>query len=327
MPLTPTEISIEVPSTTANLGPGFDCLGLALQLRNRWRLRLEEGSTPGRCRVVRTSGEGQAGLPTDQRHLFFSTWRELSRRGFGPDLFELLQREGLEAGLEAENSTPLARGLGSSAAVRVASSEAYRRLTGCTEMEAWQLAACLEGHPDNAAPAGLGGLVASFQDRGSPPRALHLELHECWSVVVAIPGFGLLTEEARGVLPRRYERPQALFNLGRMPFLTEGLRRGDPELVSLGCQDRLHQEYRAGLIPGFAEVLAAGRRAGAAAVFLSGAGPTVAAFVDQRVGADLPERVAQAMNSSFQSAGVQAAVHHLQVDRAGLTVAQELAAT
>ncbi len=317
---TPSTTTLVVPSTSANLGPGFDCLGLALGLTNSWTVQVQPGAEGGRCRVVACSGEGAKAMARDGKHLFFTTWRELHQRKLGPDLFDLLRKADLEVLLSADNGTPLARGLGSSAAVRVASCEAYLRLTGPGPFASWQLAAMLEGHPDNAAPAGLGGLVASFQEEDGVPQALALELHPCWQVVVAIPNFGLLTEEARKVLPRRYERPEALYNLGRLPFLMEGLRLGDGDLVYRGCRDRLHQGFRASLIPGFEDVLKAGRQAGAAAVFLSGAGPTVAAFVDRRQGDDLAARVAQAMARTFEKCGVTARVLELAIDYTGLRV-------
>ncbi len=318
MTIAPTKLSLRVPSTTANLGPGFDCLGLALQQENRWTLEVTPEEPPGVCRVVETTGEGAKTLPKDETHHFFSSWRTLAERGCGPDLLAKLRRDGLGCRLTAHNVTPLARGLGSSAAVRVASSEAYRRLAGDVELQAWQLGSVIEGHPDNAAPAGLGGMISGVLGRDGVWRALPQEVHSCWQVVVSIPEFSLLTSEARRVLPKKYDKPTAIFNLARLPYVIEGLRRGDQELVALGCDDEWHQPYRANLIPGFDAVLTAGRQAGAAAVYLSGAGPTVAAFVDRREG--VSQAVEIAMREAFAAHGVSATSQTLEIDHSGLNL-------
>jgi homoserine kinase len=318
MIIEPTTFTLRVPSTTANLGPGFDCLGLALSQENSWTVAVAPQDKPGSCRVAGCSGESASTLPRSEAHLFFATWRALSERGIGPDLFQLLKESGMSASLTAHNATPLARGLGSSAAVRVAGAEAYRRLTGANELEAWQLGSALEGHPDNAAPAGLGGLVAGLLDSRGGWRAISQEIHGCWQVVAAVPEFSLLTVEARKVLPKRYDKSAALFNLARLPYLLEGLRRGDGDLLGWGCDDQLHQPQRARLIPGFYDVIAAGTRAGAAAVYLSGAGPTMAAFVDRRQGQ--AATVGQAMQAAFRANGVEASAMVLEVDHSGLKV-------
>lgn len=317
MTIEPTTFTLRVPSTTANLGPGFDCLGLALSQENTWKVEVAPSEAPGSCQVVEITGESSKTLPKTDSHLFFGTWRNLQEKGFGPDLLAALKSSGLGIKLWAHNATPLARGLGSSAAVRVASAEAYRRLTGA-QTSAWQMASTIEGHPDNAAPAGLGGLISGLMGNDGVWRALPQEIHPCWQVVVAVPEFSLLTVEARRVLPKKHEKTATIFNLARLPYLIEGLRRGDSELVGWGCDDQLHQPYRASLIPGFYEVLAAGLKAGAAAAYLSGAGPTMAAFVDRRTGA--AEAVKVAMREAFATAGVESNPLVLEVDHEGLQV-------
>ncbi len=323
MHLEPTTFTLRVPSTTANLGPGFDCLGLALDQYNLWRVEVVESETPGSLEVVECRGESAATLPIDERHYFFYTWRLLAQGGYGPSLSPLLRKSGLSVHLKADNGTPLARGLGSSAALRVAAAEAYCLLTGSREYESWKLASTLEGHPDNAAPAGLGGLIGGLRTDKETWEALRLEIHDCWQVVTAIPEFSLLTSEARRVLPRKYDKAATIFNLSRMPYLLEGLRRGDSDLVARGCDDQLHQPHRSDLIPGYAEVTRAGVSAGAAAVYLSGAGPTMAAFVDRR--SEAGERVGAAMVEAFADNGVVASARVFNVDRMGLQVLDDQA--
>lgn len=319
--LEPCRYKLSAPSSTANLGPGFDCLGLALDQRNEWELVLLEGSAPGRCRLVENVGGGDLEeIPTDEAHLFFKSWQILHQRGFGPDLFELLRESGLEVELRARTSTPISRGLGSSAALRVASAAAYTRLSGETSRPSWELASQLEGHPDNAGAAGLGGLVLGTLDPSGRYRLLCPPLHSCWKVAVAIPEFCLHTSGARGALPRELPLADAIFNLSRLGFLLEGLKAGDAELVQLGGQDRWHQERRARLVPGLLEVMQAAQEAGAATSFLSGAGPTVGAFVDTRQGPAHGQAVVEAMTRTFAEFKVESKGEVLAVDTRGLEV-------
>lgn len=321
MTIEPCRTQLSAPSTSANLGPGFDCLGIALQQRNVWTVTVKPGPQPGRCRVTSSVGGGaNEEIPSDESHLFFHSWKRLHEMEFGPDLFELLAKNGLEVSLEAENATPIARGLGSSAALRAASAEMYRRLTGANERPAWELASQLEGHPDNAGPAGLGGLFLGTRDSVGRFRALQPEIHECWKLAVAIPAFSLHTAHARAVLPDSLTRQEAIFNMGHLPFLLEGLRCGDSDYLSLGCQDRLHQNQRATLIPGFYDVMEAALESGGSAAYLSGAGPTMACFVDSRKGQEVATRVAGAMKEAFARHQVTAEALVLDVDPCGLKV-------
>lgn len=311
---------LSAPSTSANLGPGFDCLGIALAERNLWEVTLVKGEHPGRCRLVEFKGGGALEeIPVDERHLFFSSWKKLHELGLGPDLFAWLREQGLEVELRAQNATPISRGLGSSAAVRVASAEVYRRLLGL-ERPAWELGSQLEGHPDNAAPAGLGGLVLGTRDEKGRFQVVRPPLHDCWALAVAVPNFALSTEKARAALATELSRADAIFNLGRLGFLLDGLRTGDQEALRLGCQDRLHQNQRATLVPGLVEVMEAARGAGSPAAFLSGAGPTVAAFVDLRQGEESAGKVARAMEEAFSAHGAQASCEIRRVDKVGLDV-------
>ena len=317
----PCRLQLSAPSTSANLGPGFDCLGVALKQRNRWTVTVKPGSEPGRCTVSSSRGGGaNEDLPTDESHLFFSSWKKLHEMGFGPDVFSLLRESGLEVTLDAENATPIARGLGSSAALRAASAEMYRRLTGACERPAWELAAQLEGHPDNAGPAGLGGLFLGARDAEGRFRALQPSIHACWKLAVAIPAFSLHTAHARAVLPESLTRPEAIFNMGHLPFLLEGLRTGDSDFLNFGCKDRWHQNQRATLIPGFHQVMEAALEAGGTAAYLSGAGPTMACFVDTRRGESLATEVAAAMRETFAQQEVKAEALVLEIDPCGLKV-------
>lgn len=295
--------TVSAPASTSNLGPGFDCLGLALDLRNELTLELVEGRGPA---LVELRGEGAGSLPTGEANLLVQAARlALPRRLPG------------RLRLRALNRIPLARGLGSSAAAAVSGLWAGAHLFGTlrrSEDELEALAARLEGHPDNVAPCVHGGLTASLVN--GRLRVQRLELHPSLSGVVAIPEFELPTRKARAALPRRVPLADAVFNLSRTALLVRALQTGRARELSELMEDRLHQPYRARLVPGLREALAAARRAGAAGAALSGSGPSVFAFVEPGAG----RRVGEAMRRAFASRGVRARAVELGVDRRGVRV-------
>lgn len=278
---------LRAPATSANLGPGFDCLGLALDLWNE----VEVECLAGQGVELRLEGEGATEVPADESHLMVRV------------AFDYLRQNGVSEWprlrISCLNRLPLGRGLGSSAATRVLGIMLGQRLrdvaTDRDELLAW--ASRHEGHPDNVAPAVFGGLAASLADTDGTFHSQSWPIHPCWRVVVAIPSFVLETERSRAALPVQLERNDAVFNLARVPWLLRGLGEGRAEWVALGCQDRWHQRQRADLIPGMDAVFGAAARAGACAAYLSGAGPTLAALVDAReVDADV---VAAAMEQAW----------------------------
>lgn len=260
-------VDLRVPATSANLGPGFDVLGVALDLDNHFSFETAD------------SGDRVEGGPPELRsadHLALRTCRQLLReRG--------VHLPGLT--LRVEAAVPMGGGLGSSSTCIVAGVVAARQLGGFDWDldEIARLAAEFEGHPDNVVPAVLGGLTAStFQHRLDRPGELHctrLPLHPDWRFVAMTPDRQVSTHHARALLPSQVPQRDAVFNLGHLPLLLEGLRRGDVALVRAGCQDRLHQSWRAALIADFDKVEEAARaHREVAAVFISGAGPTVMAL-------------------------------------------------
>lgn len=282
----PSVLRLSVPATTANLGPGFDALGLALTVRNE----LEAEVLPGRSGHVEIAveGEGADALPAGPSHL---TYRALVRyyrkRGQEPPGLRLRQ----------VNRVPLARGMGSSAAAIVAGLALAGRLLEDPgwEATALEIATEMEGHPDNVAPALLGGLIACATTAAGP-RAMRLPLHPCWKVALAIPAFEVSTEAARARLPQLIPYKNATHNLSRLALLIAVLQHGEGDLGA-AVDDQLHQPYRAALIPGFAEAL----QAGGPGAFLSGSGSTLAALVDSRTGD--AEAAARAMASVIEQAG------------------------
>jgi len=281
-------VRVQVPATTANLGPGFDCLGMALKFYNTVEMvRTTSGLS------IEIHGEGAQEIARDESNIVYRAAMHLFKEvGFVPG--------GLR--IRLINHIPVARGLGSSASAIVGGLISANLLTGgrLTQKELISMAAALEGHPDNVAPALLGGIVVSSPVEGEikyvridPPAGL--------KAAVAIPDFKLSTRQARDVLPAQVSMPDAVFNIGRVALLVAALCRGDLNLLGGVMEDRLHQPYRAPLVPGMKKVLAAARLAGARGVCLSGAGPTLIAFADRNL-----ELIARAMKDTFIQNGVPA---------------------
>lgn len=277
-------VRVTVPATTANLGPGYDCLGLALGLYTCVQF------TPAAHWCLVVEGEGADELPRGRENL---VWRAACRLwqhvNFSPPAFRV----------KIINSIPVGRGLGSSAAAIVAGLVAANHIAGflLDRSGLLQLAAELEGHPDNVAPALLGGLTVSALDRGKV-EAVRLDFPSHLRLVLCIPGFQLSTRRAREALPPTVGHSAAAFNVSRTALLLAALAQGRDDLLSLACQDRLHQPFRKQLVPGFDIAVQAAVDAGALACVLSGAGPSLLALVS---GGD-PHRVGKAMAAAFSAA-------------------------
>ncbi len=249
---------IWTPATSANLGPGFDAMGMALSMGNQVEIESSD-----RCRM-----QGQpAYITCIEDHLIHKAmvraWEEMGKK---PRPVSLTQQDGI----------PGSRGLGSSAACIVAGIAAANALEGfpLSRQACIDLSAQMEGHPDNVLPAWEGGICVGVMEEGHvdwvrlpPPEGLY-----CTAL---IPDHPLPTAKARAALPERIPRTDGVFNAGRAALLAAALAAGKLELLEKACQDRLHQGYRAPLIPDYDEVARRVRAMGAQAVFLSGAGPTI----------------------------------------------------
>ena len=263
MRLASDHVRVRVPATSANLGPGFDALGLALAHYDEVDVR-----ALGSAEVtVRVSGEGSADLPTGEDHLVVRAIRAALDEVGAPQV-------GLH--LTCTNAIPHGRGLGSSAAAVVAGILAARMLINEPEAlddrVALRLATQFEGHPDNAAPALLGGATIAWEG-AEGPRATVLPVHPDVVPVVLVPGGRCATRTARGVLPATVPHADASLTAGRAALLVQALCHR-PELLWEATVDRLHQEYRAPVMPSTWALVRALRAAGQAAV-VSGAGPSV----------------------------------------------------
>jgi homoserine kinase len=297
-------VVVDVPATTANLGPGFDCLGAALDLNNRFEMRCIDGG-PERFELIIEGSEGS--------HL----------RG-GPDnlVYRAAQRVWREAGMDpvalearVRLAVPPARGLGSSATAIVAGLMGANALADepLSIEKLLELAIDIEGHPDNVVPSLLGGLCLTAKAASRRWRVVRCEWSQAVAAVVAIPDMRLSTSEARRALPRAVPVRDAVVNLGSLTLLLQGLRTGNGDLVADGMHDRLHEPYRWGLIHGGRDVHRACLEAGAWGCAISGAGPSLLALCPPGA----TEAVSEAMVRTWQSRGVASRAPILTIQTRG----------
>ena len=297
-------VIVDVPATTANLGPGFDCLGAALDLNNRFAMRRIEGGGE-RFELIIEGSEGS--------HL----------RG-GPEnlVYRAAQRVWKAAGLEpvalearVRLAVPPARGLGSSATAIVAGLMGANALVGepLSKEKLLELAIDIEGHPDNVVPSLLGGLCMTAKAASQRWRVVRCEWTSTVKAVVAIPSIRLSTSEARRAMPKAIPVSDAVVNLGALTLLLQGLRTGSGDLISDGMHDRLHEPYRWRLIKGGDQVKQAAMDAGAWGCAISGAGPSVLALCAEDKGV----AVSRAMVRAWEAAGVASRAPVLDLQTSG----------
>jgi homoserine kinase len=259
-------LRVEVPASSANLGPGFDTLGLALELADTFTVERDDGS-----REVTVDGATceAAGVPADEHYVCraYRLWAQETGADLPGARFTLDRR------------IPIGRGLGSSAAAIVAGLAAAAFTAGDNDPRdrIVRLAGKMEGHPDNAAAAALGGLTTAFCD-GDDIHALHVVNHVTVDVALFVPDEPLPTAEARAILPANVPIGDAVFNLSRAAYVTTALAWGRWEHIAAAMRDRLHQPYRRRLIPALDEVIDSALAKGAFGAALSGGGPSVIAL-------------------------------------------------
>ncbi len=338
--------TVIVPATTANLGPGFDCIGAALTLYNQFKFSRLDASAKTPLNITATGTEAHL-VTTDDSNLVYQAFVKL---------YEHIGSTPPAVKIEIELGVPLARGLGSSATAIVGGLVGANKLAGepLTQTEVMQMAIAIEGHPDNVVPALLGGcrLAATSlieeEPSPTPPSQGGENLSQAppyqvggnfdkappyqggvggvnnWEIcdipwhpnivpVVAIPNFELSTKQARGVLPKDYSRADAIFNIAHLGLLLRGLETGRAEWLRAALQDKIHQPYRKTLIPGYDAVQTAALEAGAYGMVISGAGPTLLALVDTLQAL----AVETAMTTAWQEQGIMAEVQSLSIDTQG----------
>lgn len=299
------KITLQVPATSANCGPGFDVLGIACTLYNKLTFEITE---PQQGLALKVYGEGAEYLKASRKNLafrgFFAVWDKVC-----PD-----KRIGLKVTME--NNIPMSRGLGSSSSAIVAGIYAANVLSGntMTKQQLLNIATEIEGHPDNVAPALLGGFTVSFMDAAGA-HSLSLKPPAGLKLIAAVPEQKLATSLARKAIPQTVAHQDAVFNVSRASLLVAALLSGSYEYLGEALEDRLHQPYRAHLIPGLADVFAAAKQAGAYNAIISGAGSTLMAYA----AADAPlTQIAAAMQEAFAKHDQQCTMHILDIDEHGV---------
>ena len=295
-------VTVRVPASTANLGPGFDCLALAIDLWNETRVELG-----GSGIKIEISGEGESSLPTDETNMIYTGFARLYEEVSG----------NLPAGviISAKNEIPSGAGLGSSGAATLTGLLAANALLGepIKRQLLLQLGNEMEGHADNFGASLMGGLVlVSHNDIGVTAQKL-----DCadWHIVFISPELKLSTHESRGALPKQVALQDAVFNIGKAVQVAQALAGDDVAALAEAMKDRLHQPYRLPLVPGAAEALAAARKAGAAAA-ISGAGPGLIAFIDE----GREKGITEAMRAPFAERGVKTQQYLLRSTQEGASV-------
>jgi homoserine kinase len=313
--LLPRTVTVSVPATSANLGPGFDCLGLALDLRNELLLQTSgyelpfEGSDT--AYEIAVDGVDADKVPIDRSNLAIEAAETLFRR---------LDRRLANLSMRMTNCIPVGSGLGSSSSAIIAGLVGANALLNNALSADYllQMAVHMEGHPDNVAPAMLGGLVLGVlpdEAAGPPSLIVHRWEPPQLTAIIVLPEFRLLTSEARAVLPPTVTRQDAIFNASRLGLLIHALTTNDYRQLHVAMGDRLHQSHRLKIIPGATAAFEAAYEAGALGVALSGAGPSLIALA----AADA-HTIAQAMVAAFADAGLTSRVWILNPSPKGVTI-------
>ena len=293
--------TVRVPASSANLGPGFDALGLAFGIY----LTCEFGPAESLSIVVR--GRDAEAISSGADNFIWQTARRVATN-LGQTLPSIR--------LVIDNDIPLGKGLGSSAAALTVGVVIADRMLGLGWSRARILdeAARLEGHPDNVAACVLGSIVASAIDSDGMARAVRLEIPETFGAAVVVPDFVLPTREARAALPTEYSKADCIFNVQRSALLVAALATGNVSAFPAALEDRMHQPYRTKLVPGLAKMLQL-RAPGLLGCALSGAGPSILVFFERG-----SEGVCELVREIFVQHGHAAEIHHAAVALDGLTI-------
>jgi homoserine kinase len=298
-------IKIQVPATTANLGPGFDCLGLALKLYLNLEIEeIEQGL------IIEYQGEGAEKFSAKKKDdtLIWKSINLVLKRAYKD-----IRKKGLK--IKVFNEIPITRGLGSSASAIIGGIVGAAKLYNIdlTNREMLELALSLEGHMDNIVPALIGGLTLAYKIDREEIMWARIKTPRDLRVVVTIPEFTLNTKEMRKILPQKVALPEAVFNLSRSALLVNALQNSDWDVLAEAMEDRLHQPYRAPFIPGIEDMFSQIKKTGLAGVALSGSGPSVVSLT--KVGSE--EEISKIMKDTFLKAGITCRVLVLEVDLDG----------
>lgn len=298
-------VTVRVPATTANIGPGFDCLGAALALYNTFSFTpalSPHSSQPS----IRITGVDAERVPLGEENLAYQSFVKI---------FSVLDREVPAVDLSINLHIPLARGLGSSATAIVGGLLGGNAIAGSplSWAEILSLAIAIEGHPDNVVPALKGNCQITAADPKAGWQVCEIPWNSSLVPVIAVPSFELSTAAARQVLPQTYSRADAIFNVAHMGLLIRALETGNPDWLRTALDDRIHQPYRQTLIHGYDAVYDAALASGAYGVVISGAGPTILALTESTCA----NAVKTAMARAWAKVGFDTKARVLSIDTVG----------
>jgi len=306
------KISVKVPATTANLGPGFDCFGMALSIYNTVTLEETVYPTTGlEINILRDHEPDAASLtiPTDETNIVYKAVELLySYTGQTPPALRI----------NIQSKIPVAKGLGSSASVIVGGILAANELLGNPADEAALLSIAneVEGHPDNVTPAMVGGFVLSSSEEDGSIVYKKIDWPEDWKIVAAIPDYELATQISRSVLPKTVSIQDAVFNCKRCAMFIEAVNTKDPELMKLAMSDKLHQPYRSRLVPGFDDILQSIGEIDVIGTVLSGAGPSILVITNNNKVEEIKSRI----KAVWEPLAIKSEVKLVDIDTQGAVI-------
>lgn len=309
------KISVKVPATTANIGPGFDSLGMALPLYNT--ITIEETVLPGTGIEINVLNDTASTddfvlehIPMDENSIIYKAV-ELLYNSIGQNPSELK--------ITVQSQIPIARGLGSSASVIVGGLLAANELLGrpADEVALLSIATEVEGHPDNVTPAIVGGLVLSSQEDDGRIIYTKLDWPDEWDITVCVPDYELSTDISRSVLPVEVPMADAVFNAKRMGMFVQAVNTKDAELMKLALQDKLHQPYRMKLVPGLDKIIEnLKHEENVLGCVLSGAGPSIL-IISQKNNLD---KIKSIVKDTWENLNVKANIMTLPVEKQGAQI-------
>lgn len=312
------KVSVKVPATSANIGPGFDCMGLALPLYNT--VTIEETVLPGTGVEINVISESEAvsamsieHIPLDENSLAYKAV-ELLYNSIGQTPGELK--------ITIKSQIPIARGLGSSSSVVVGSLIAANELLGRPADDAALLSiACeLEGHPDNITPAITGGLVITSQEEDGSVVYRKLNWPEEWAITVCIPDFELSTDIARSVLPKEVPMKDAIFNTKRLGMFIQAVNTKDSELMRYALQDRLHQPYRIKLIQGLEDIINNLRHIeNVLGCVISGAGSSILVISEK----NNLDNIKSVVKETWENQNIKCIIKTMSVEQSGAKIVED----
>ena len=302
-------VTFKIPATSANIGSGFDSVGLALDLYNEIHIYSNENSKKIEFEI---SGEGENEISKDDNMILDAMKLVYKRLKAKPDKGYIIK---------CVNRIPLSHGLGSSSAAIIGGLLSANYILGnklSIEDDILNMSVQLEGHPDNVSPAILGGIISGVVRKNEDFKYVKINPPKNLKAIVAIPNFHLSTEIARNALPKEISFKDAIFNISRAALLTSALSSNRLDLLEVATDDKLHQDYRAKFIPGLKDLFKQAKDSGAYSVTISGAGSSILALVknDEKI----IKKVSESMKNSFSKKKIDSEIKVLNIPVKGILI-------